>query len=215
MMTLPEPTKLTPEPASERLQMLHMMLHFMDREGERYWQRNGVFVAIVSGLFGLYLAKFEDFVGILSVFYGTFGIIIAVGWLQVLRSSKFYAARWRLDAREYVKRFPDLEDAFRTVAGAPRLERPAGGRSSEVMKIFAYLTAIVAAGILGLGIWQSYSKTTTVIAPTQVQGLTGIATPTNKPIETLCISLKEAGAPSIVDCSNINAPKVKSSSKKK
>ncbi len=190
-MTLPEPAKLLPEPVSERLQILHMMLHFMDREGERYWHRNGVFVAIVSGLFGLYLAKFDDFAGPFSIAYGIFGVVIGLGWLQVLRTGKYYALRWRLDAKEYVKQFPELENSFRAAAGNPRIHHPGGGKSSDVMRVFAGMTILVSLGVFGLGIWQVQAR----------------QTPSSSVIRHVCISLQDGKVAQIVDCARMRGKK--------
>lgn len=124
----------------QRVTLIHLMLEHMTVEGERFWQRNGVFITIASGLLGLYAIKVNELSGFAHVAYGLVGLIIASGWRQTIIASNYYAERWRVDAREYVRLHPDLADVLRTVAGNSRVPEPKGPKSSVVMIRLAVLS---------------------------------------------------------------------------
>lgn len=124
-----------------RVTLIQLMLDQMTVEGERFWQRNNVFITIVTGLFGLYAIKFDDFFGAAHIVYGVVGLVIAIGWRHTIIASNYYAERWRVDAREYIKTQSDLVDVLRCAAGNPRVVEPKGPKSSAVMIRFAVLSA--------------------------------------------------------------------------
>jgi hypothetical protein len=135
-----------------RIESIQLMLHFMDREGERYWQRNAVFVSIITALFGLFIIKLSEFGPIQFLFLGMFGVIASRAWVEVLDISKFYAERWRQDACAYVKSHSDLASVFHTVCGEPLIERPSGPGSSAVMKRLARLSQVTWFAVIAYGV---------------------------------------------------------------
>jgi len=137
-----------------RVTLIQLMLEHMTIEGERFWQRNGVFITIATGLLGLYAVKSGDFFGVAHMAYGVVGLVIAAGWRQTIIASNYYAERWRVDAREYVKLHPDLADILRTVAGNSRVPEPTGPKSSVVMIQFAVLSAWFWGAVIAWGVVQ-------------------------------------------------------------
>jgi hypothetical protein len=127
-------------PQDGRIEAVNLMLFFMDREGERYWQRNAVFVSIITALYGVFLLKLGEFSSFQCIIVGLFGVVTSKAWLEVLSISKFYAERWRQDACAYVKSHSDLSDILHTVCGEPLVDRPSGPGSSAVMKRLARIS---------------------------------------------------------------------------
>lgn len=143
---------ITAFPQDGRIETVQLMLFFMDREGERYWQRNAVFVSIITALYGLFLLKISEFSAFQCITVGLFGVVISRAWLEVLSISKFYAERWRQDACAYVKSHADLADVLHTVCGEPLVDRPAGPGSSAVMKGLARISQLTWYSVLAYGV---------------------------------------------------------------
>lgn len=175
----------------DRLKLIELMLHHMTIEGERFWQRNGVFITITTGLFGLYAVKGQDFSGAFHIVYGFIGLIIGIGWRHTIIASNFYAERWRLDAREYISRFPELADIMRTAMGRPRIESPKGPKSSKIMIRFAVLSSFFWLGTMG---WGVYLITSGVISDLAISR-----------VGAICLRVTPSGI-QLIDCGQDRAP---------
>ena len=133
----------------DKIQILFKLLDSTEKESDRFWTRSNVFVTINSALFALFAASYSKLLFEYKLIFSVLGIILTLAWLQVLRTGKYYAKRWRLDAKEFILADDDLKDIFRTACGNPRVNKPSGPSSSVSMKIISIFSLIVWLFILG------------------------------------------------------------------
>lgn len=115
-------------------ELIKLSLNQAEKESDRYWTRANLFIMILVGSFALVGSFFKNIDPLVMILLSLFGISISIIWFQVGRMSKFYAARWRQDAIELLKKNEEISDRMRALTN-PRINRPRPQKLSSSMCI--------------------------------------------------------------------------------
>ncbi len=192
-MSKPQETNVKRATEVEVMARLQILLDNADSESNKYWQRNSVFVTINSGLFALLISIMERAPPILFILFGMLGVGLSMGWLQVLRVGKYYAERWRLDARKVLAENRNLEDLFQTIKGQARISHPSGPKSSGIAKLMSISFLIVWSISIGYGFSIAYGYFNPKNSKFFLLPKADTATNTVYRSLGLCIALDESG----------------------
>lgn len=113
-------------------ELIKLSLDQAEKESDRYWTRANLFIMILVGSFALVSSFFKNIDPLVMILLSLFGISISIIWFQVGRMSKFYAARWRQDAIELLKKNEEISDRMRALTN-PRINRPCPQKLSSSM----------------------------------------------------------------------------------
>ncbi len=117
----------------QRISVINTCLSYAIYESNVYWQRNAIYLTINSIIFGAILAFSQKWNSVLFLLIGCFGIFLNWYWVHVNKYSKFFAERWREDARIVAIGNDLLEETFKALLKKPRIKAPSGKKPSQVM----------------------------------------------------------------------------------
>ena len=121
--------------------IIEILISATEKESDRYWTRNGIFISLLVGGIALIGALSDK----MSLFYSNLlaisGILISCVWIQVLRQSKYYAERWREDLRECINDNKQAKKYIRALTN-PRISRPKGPSSSKSILLLSIISLI-------------------------------------------------------------------------
>ena len=108
----------SPEQLPLNFEEYKLALDLIEKESERFWTRNNVFLIIQGALIAFYNSVFStgNFYGLIVAAQGFF---LAVIWIGVLIKGKNYVDRWDITARDIEKRL--LDTYPNTLLGLKRL----------------------------------------------------------------------------------------------
>ena len=117
----------------QRLSIINTCLYYAIYESNVYWQRNAIYLTINSIMLGAIVAFSNNLNSFLFLTVGGFGVFLNWYWLHVNKYSKYFAERWREDARTSAKGNIELAKSYKALLGKSRIECPTGKRPSQVM----------------------------------------------------------------------------------
>lgn len=142
----------------EKILAITLCLNYAINESNVYWQRNAIYFTLNSILFGAVVAFPDQFRGVIMPLLGLLGIAFNWHWPHVNRYSKYFAERWREDARSIALEDDFLRDSLRTLLRKPRIAAPKGPLPSVVMNRLGGAFRLIWAAVLVIGLVQLSSQ---------------------------------------------------------
>ena len=133
-------------------EILKLLRELTEKESDRFWTRNNVFVTINAGLLAFLAASYDEVPPFVFLAMCGFGIATSLAWYQVSRAGKYYAQRWRLAARSLAESDDQLAEKVPLLAGVNNLDKPSGPSSSRCMMAMALVAATIWLLLVGYGI---------------------------------------------------------------
>jgi len=125
------------------LELIKLLRELTEKESDRFWTRNNVFVTINAALLAFFASSYSKLPVILYGSLCLFGLTTSLAWFQISRAGKFYAQRWRLAARDLAHRNPSIKRKAPLLAGIKNLNKPSGPSSSKCMMIMSLVSAFI------------------------------------------------------------------------
>jgi len=125
-----------------KFEILKTLLDITEKESDRFWQRARLLITINSALMALAISLVSISDMYVVIILSLFGIMSSLAWIQILRTGKYYASRWRADAKYLIDGDPVLANYFHAAAKKPRIKRPFGPKSSMCIMIMAYVSIL-------------------------------------------------------------------------
>lgn len=133
-------------------EILKLLRELTEKESDRFWTRNNVFVGINAGLLAFLAASYDEVPTFVFLGMCGFGIATSLAWYQISRAGKYYAQRWRLAARSLAASDDELAKKAPLLAGVKNLDKPRGPSSSQCMMAMALVAATIWFALAGFGI---------------------------------------------------------------
>lgn len=145
--------QIAPSPTiEEKILAITVCLNYAISESNVYWQRNAIYFTLNSILFGAIIAFPGQFEGLVLPLVGAVGTAFNWHWPHVNRYSKYFAERWREDARAIAASDPFLEDSMRALLRRSRIPEPEGPRPSVVMNTIAATFRVIWLAVIAVGL---------------------------------------------------------------
>jgi hypothetical protein len=133
-------------------EVIKLLRELTEKESDRFWTRNNVFVTINAGLLAFLAASYEKVPFFVFLGMCGFGIATSLAWYQISRAGKYYAQRWRLAARDLAASDDQLTQKAPLLAGVKNLDKPSGPSSSRCMMAMAIVATVIWLLLAGYGI---------------------------------------------------------------
>lgn len=140
---LNKPQQVLENDTRNLIERFKIIAEAMDRENDRFWTRNTVFVTISAALLALFAGYGESMGARASLYLALFGLVVSLAWVQVIRMGKYYWTRIYLDAKNLIEPQPDLADSLASWTDKKRGVRPWGPRATRSVQIVAIFTVIL------------------------------------------------------------------------
>jgi hypothetical protein len=127
----------------KEFELVKYLRNLSEKESDRFWTRNNVFVTINAGLLAFLASSYSSLDRIMIMFICVFGVIISAAWLQISRTGKFYAQRWRNASRELAQQNDYIIEKAPILAGVKKTKEPRGPSSSRCMKWLAIISVMI------------------------------------------------------------------------
>lgn len=79
--------------SSDRLEKWKTIVEIWDKEADRYWMRNNIFLIVNSALLIVISSSVQNF--LLCMIVSIFGIIFSFYWYRINLMGKYYLDRWK------------------------------------------------------------------------------------------------------------------------
>ena len=127
----------------KEIELIKYLRDLSEKESDRFWTRNNVFVTINAGLIAFMASSFSSLDVFIISIISLFGIFISLAWWQILRTGKYYAQRWRNASRSLAKQNEYIIENVSILAGKIEDKQPRGPKSSQCMKWLAIFTSLI------------------------------------------------------------------------
>lgn len=134
-----DPAGIMPITREERLLAIQTCLNSAIYEAQVYWQRNGLYMAVNSLLMGALFVTYESWSPTILLAFGIAGSLLNWHWPHVNSFSKYFAERWREDARALIRDDASLAEYIRAPFAHARVASPTGLRPSSAMNRLAHI----------------------------------------------------------------------------
>lgn len=152
---------------SEKISAIDTLMNYASAESQMYWQRNSVFITINSAMIGLYVAVKGNFHPIVVIGMGLFGQLLSYAWIRVMIYGKFFAEKWREDARYIARTDESLIEAYSALLNRPRVERPSYAKPSVVMRRLGFAFQVLWGIVMCVGLYSLYLYIVEFLSPVQ------------------------------------------------
>lgn len=135
-------------------ELLKLLRQLTEKESDRFWTRNNVFVTINAGLLAFLASSYTNLHYVIFLTLCFFGLATSLSWLQISRAGKYYAQRWRVAARQIAEAQKEIKSKAPLLAGIKNIKKPWGPTSSKCMMMMAVVTVFLWTSLL---IWGFFS----------------------------------------------------------
>lgn len=142
------------------LEIIKYLRDLSEKESDRFWKRNNVFVTINAGLLAFLISSYSNNDNYIVILICVFGFITSLAWFQISRTGKYYAQRWRNASKELAKNNYYIKGSARILCGQINvIKKPKGPSSSNCIKCVALITAIIWLLVASISIFKNSEKT--------------------------------------------------------
>jgi len=139
------------------LGLMKTIIESLDRESDRFWKRNTLFVTISAALFALTAGYGDSIDAGMKIAISVFGLVVALAWCNAVVMGKYYWLRIETDLKDVLKRKTGLDIMMDSWFNKRKMNRPKAIRPTTCVFIVAIVSSVIWVVLLFSSVYRSFS----------------------------------------------------------